>query len=68
MARIVLVTGGVTGIGAATCKALKTAGHTVTANYFDNAATAERFRNETAFPSLSGASPISTPASAASRD
>ncbi len=47
MARIALVTGGVTGIGAATCKALKKAGHTVVANYFGNAAAAEQFRKET---------------------
>jgi acetoacetyl-CoA reductase len=40
MARIALVTRGVTGIGAATCKALKGDGHTVAANYFGNAAVA----------------------------
>ena len=50
MARIALVTGGVTGIGAATCKALKKAGHTVVANYFGNAPAAERFRKETGIP------------------
>lgn len=50
MARIALVTGGVTGIGAATCKALKKAGHTVAANYFGNAAAAERFRKEAGIP------------------
>jgi len=51
MARIALVTGGVRGgvrgIGAATCKALKGAGYTVAANYSANAAAAERFRSET---------------------
>ncbi len=50
MARIALVTGGVTGIGAATCKALKKAGHTVVANYFGNAAAAEQFRKDTGIP------------------
>lgn len=50
MARIALVTGGVTGIGAATCKALKKAGHTVAANYLGNAPAAERFRKETGIP------------------
>ncbi|SPJ16133.1 Acetoacetyl-CoA reductase [Burkholderiales bacterium] len=47
MARIALVTGGVRGIGAATCKALKSAGYTVVANYSANTAAADRFRNET---------------------
>jgi len=50
MARIALVTGGIRGIGAATCKALKVAGYSVVANYAANAAAAERFRNETAIP------------------
>jgi len=50
MARIALVTGGVRGIGAATCKALKSAGYSVAANYAANAAAAEKFRNETGIP------------------
>lgn len=50
MARIALVTGGVRGIGAATCKALKSAGYSVVANYAANAAAAEKFRNETGIP------------------
>ena len=50
MARIALVTGGVRGIGAATCKALKGAGYGVVANYAANAVAAERFRNDTGIP------------------
>jgi len=50
MARIALVTGGVRGIGAATCKGLKSAGYSVVANYAANAAAAEKFRNETGIP------------------
>jgi len=50
MARIALVTGGVRGIGAATCKALKSAGYSVVANYAANAAAAEKFRSEAAIP------------------
>ena len=50
MARIALVTGGIRGIGAATCKALKSAGYSVVANYAANAAAAEKFRNETGIP------------------
>lgn len=50
MTRIALVTGGVSGIGAATCKALKQAGHQVAASYFGNGADAERFRSETGIP------------------
>jgi acetoacetyl-CoA reductase len=47
MARLALVTGGTTGIGAATCKALKAAGHTVIANYFSDDAPAQKFAQET---------------------
>lgn len=50
MTRIALVTGGIRGIGAATCKALKSVGYNVVANYAANAAAAERFRNETGIP------------------
>ncbi len=47
MARTALITGGVTGIGAATAKQLKAAGYAVAVNYFGNDADAERFRQET---------------------
>lgn len=50
MARITLVTGGVSGIGAATAKALKRAGFTVITNYFGNDAEAEAFSRETGIP------------------
>ena len=47
MPRVALVTGGTRGIGAAICKALKTAGYKVAANYGGNDAAAQTFRNET---------------------
>ncbi len=47
MARVALVTGGTRGIGAAICKALKTAGYKVAANYAGNDAAAEKFKAET---------------------
>lgn len=47
MARAAIVTGGVTGIGAATCKALQAAGHHVVATYFGNGAEAKKFQAET---------------------
>ncbi|HUZ90673.1 MAG TPA: acetoacetyl-CoA reductase [Methylocella sp.] len=50
MARTAIVTGGVTGIGAATCRALKNAGYQVAATYFGNAAAAKKFRDETKIP------------------
>ena len=50
MARTALVTGGIRGIGAATCKALQSAGYKVVANYAANTAAAERFRTETGIP------------------
>lgn len=50
MARIAVVTGGVTGIGAATCAALASAGHRVVANYFGNADEAKAFSARTGTP------------------
>lgn len=47
MTRTALVTGGVSGIGAATARALKSAGHTVVANYFGNGGDAESFHRDT---------------------
>lgn len=52
MSYLALVTGGVTGIGAATCLALKAAGHRVVANYFGNEAEAEQFRQTTGIPAF----------------
>jgi acetoacetyl-CoA reductase len=50
VARTAIVTGGVTGIGAATCRTLKKAGYQVAATYFGNHADAEKFRDETRIP------------------
>ena len=50
MARTAIVTGGVTGIGAATCRALKKAGYQVAATYFGNGDDAKRFHDETGIP------------------
>lgn len=50
MARTAIVTGGVTGIGAATCQALKKAGYQVAATYFGNEASATKFHEETGIP------------------
>jgi NAD(P)-dependent dehydrogenase (short-subunit alcohol dehydrogenase family) len=50
MDRTAIVTGGVTGIGAAACKALSTAGYRVASTYFGNQATAEKFSEETRVP------------------
>jgi acetoacetyl-CoA reductase len=47
MARVAIVTGGVTGIGAATCRALDDAGRTVVATWFGNPKDAERFHAKT---------------------
>ncbi len=47
MPRVALVTGGTRGIGAAICKALKTAGYKVAANYGGNDAAAQAFKAET---------------------
>jgi acetoacetyl-CoA reductase len=50
MTRIALITGGVSGIGAATAKLLKSASYTVICNYFGNDAEAEAFHKETGMP------------------
>ncbi|MEL6478853.1 MAG: acetoacetyl-CoA reductase [Pseudomonadota bacterium] len=47
MGRVALVTGGSRGIGAAICKALKAAGHSVAANYAGNDEAAAKFKEET---------------------
>ncbi len=48
--RTALITGGVTGIGAATAKLLKKSGYSVVANYFGNDADAVAFQKETQIP------------------
>lgn len=50
MTRTALVTGGVTGIGAATAKLLKEKDYKVIANYYGNDADAEKFTKETGIP------------------
>jgi acetoacetyl-CoA reductase len=50
MARVALVTGGVTGIGAATCEALARAGFRVVANYFGKDDEAKAFAERTGIP------------------
>ncbi len=50
MPRIALVTGGVSGIGAATAKLLKEKGYVVAANYFGNDEEAQSFTRETGIP------------------
>jgi acetoacetyl-CoA reductase len=50
MARAAIITGGITGIGAATCKALKKAGCQVAATYFGNRGDAKNFQTETGIP------------------
>ncbi|HEX7533163.1 MAG TPA: SDR family NAD(P)-dependent oxidoreductase, partial [Methyloceanibacter sp.] len=50
MGRVALVTGGTRGIGAAICKALKTAGYKVAANYGGNDDAAKAFNKETKIP------------------
>src|SRR5271167_1194449 len=47
MARVAVVTGGTRGIGAAVCKALKTAGYKVAASYGGNDEAARKFKAET---------------------
>jgi acetoacetyl-CoA reductase len=50
MMRRALVTGGVSGIGAATARQLKNEGYSVIANFFGNDAEADVFHRETAIP------------------
>lgn len=50
MPRIALVTGGVSGIGAATAKLLKEKGYLVAVNYYGNDEEAEQFVRETSIP------------------
>ncbi|WP_336965766.1 acetoacetyl-CoA reductase [Sphingobium aquiterrae] len=50
MSRTALITGGVSGIGAATARLLKQRGFTVVANYFGNDADADAFARETGIP------------------
>ncbi len=50
MTRTALITGGVSGIGAATAKLLKSSGYTVVANYFGNDAEAANFHRDTGIP------------------
>jgi acetoacetyl-CoA reductase len=52
MQRTAIVTGGVTGIGAATADALKTAGHKIAVTYFGNGADAEKFHDRTQIPTF----------------
>lgn len=50
MSRVALITGGVSGIGAATARLLQKSGYTVIANYFGNDSEAAAFHRETAIP------------------
>jgi acetoacetyl-CoA reductase len=50
MARVAVVTGGTSGIGAAIAKALKAAGYRVAANYGGNDEAAQKFKAETGIP------------------
>ena len=50
MARVAVVTGGTRGIGAAICKALKSAGYNVAAGYAGNDEAAQKFKDETGIP------------------
>jgi len=50
MARVALVTGGVAGIGAATCRALKSAGFAVAANFVADVTAARALREQTGIP------------------
>ncbi|RKF18393.1 acetoacetyl-CoA reductase [Altericroceibacterium spongiae] len=50
MSHIALITGGVTGIGAATAKLLQSSGYTAIANYYGNQEDAKTFHEETGIP------------------
>jgi acetoacetyl-CoA reductase len=50
MARVAVVSGGTRGIGAAICKALKTAGYAVAATYHANEAAAQKFKADNDVP------------------
>ena len=50
MARVAIVTGGVSGIGAATCRALQKAGYQVAATFASDVTAARRLREETGIP------------------
>lgn len=50
MARTAIVTGGVSGIGAATCIVLQKAGYQVAATFFGNGADAKMFQDQTGIP------------------
>jgi acetoacetyl-CoA reductase len=52
MGRVALVTGGVVGIGAATCKVLRKAGYEVAATFVSDTAAARAFREETDIPTF----------------
>ncbi|MFC0146606.1 acetoacetyl-CoA reductase [Sphingobium scionense] len=53
MARIALVTGGVSGIGAATARLLKEKGYLVAVNYYGNDEEADQFVKDTSIPAYS---------------
>ena len=50
MPRVAIVTGGTRGIGAAICRALKSAGYSVAAGYAGNDEAAQKFKAETGIP------------------
>lgn len=52
MTRTALVTGGVSGIGAATARHLQSVGYSAIANYFGNDTEADAFHRETTIPRL----------------
>jgi acetoacetyl-CoA reductase len=52
MARVAIVTGGVAGIGAATCRALQQAGYQVAATFVSDVTAARRLREETGIPTF----------------